>query len=166
MMIPAIHPPVHPPCADVVPDDEVVFSLVVGDVVGGWVGAIVVAVGNESKSRQLYNHLICCVMKLHNGWKQSLICSSNNKKITVPITNHRETLLLAWYEEHMWYGKLTESCNCKGSLKMVHCIRHVTATHNPNWVVVTRTSHKTREHHSVLVASREVGYYWCSVIRD
>ncbi len=42
-MIPAIQPPVHPPCVEGVPGDEVVCSLVVGDVVGGGVGAIVVA---------------------------------------------------------------------------------------------------------------------------
>ncbi len=41
-MIPAMQPPVHP-CADNVPGDEVVCSLM-GDVVGGGVGAIVVAV--------------------------------------------------------------------------------------------------------------------------
>ncbi len=44
-MIPAIQPSVHPPsCVEGVPGDEVVCSLVVGDVVGGRVGAIVVAI--------------------------------------------------------------------------------------------------------------------------
>ena len=45
-MIPAIQLPVHPPpCVEGVPGDEVVCSLVVmGDVVGGGVGAIVVAI--------------------------------------------------------------------------------------------------------------------------
>ncbi len=44
-MIPAIQPPIHPPpCVEGVPGDEVVCSLVVGDVVGGRVGAIVIAI--------------------------------------------------------------------------------------------------------------------------
>ncbi len=39
-----------------------------------------------------------------------------------------------------------------------------TTSHNTNCVGVTCTRHETREHHSVLVASREVSYNWCSVI--
>ncbi len=51
-MIPAIQPPVHP-CAEGVPGDEVVCSLVVGDVVEGRVGAIVVAISGIKEHAEL-----------------------------------------------------------------------------------------------------------------
>ena len=63
-MIPAIQPSVHPPCGEVVPGDEVVRSLPVGDVVGG--GGTVVAVRIISGTKEhaevvvifIYQHVL------------------------------------------------------------------------------------------------------------
>ncbi len=64
-MIPAMQPPVHP-CADVVPGDEVVCSLVVvGDVVGCGVGAIVVAI--RMKSPQVLTPQWRCQTELYGN---------------------------------------------------------------------------------------------------
>ncbi len=60
-MIPATQPSVHP-CADIVPGDEVVWSLmVVGDVVGSGVGAII-AIRNK-----------CCKLRCANASRHVLL---------------------------------------------------------------------------------------------
>ncbi len=129
-MIPAIQPPVHPPCVEDVPGDEVVWSLVVGDVVGGRVEAIVVAIrmicGIKRACRVKYHKNILSVTVLYKTFylpKATII-------ITVGVQFYLGLLLKIGHSST--YGELQLrnlpqkvplhlSCHCDAQLELCRC---------------------------------------------
>ncbi len=122
-MIPAIQPLVHPPpCVEGVPGDEVVCSLVVGDVVEGRVGAIVVAISGIKEHAELIGFNIMKIYIISNKTFNYNYCKRVQFYLEILLKiGHSSTYGELQLRNLPQKVPLHLSCHCDAQLELCRC---------------------------------------------